>query len=392
MVEEQHQRGAWVRYWPLVAVAVGGLVLGCVLVFPRLLYPPLSSTELQVRGVRNPKDRVQLQNDRLKLQNDARTTLLQAVGGLLVLSTAAAGAYTAWRQLQDNQHQQARNERLTREELRLTRESHIADRFTKAVEQLGNDSLDVRLGGIYALERIAADSERDHPTVVEVLTGFVREASRRRRTPSPTEETVQATAQGPATVAPKSNAKPQPATDVQAALTVLGRLPQRPGVPRGDLSSAQVAGAQLNRANLSGAWLRGADLSGAQLNQANLSGAWLAVANLSGAQLSGADLSGAQFSGVDLSGAQLERANLSGAELFEANLYGAKLERANLSRAVLLEADLSYAWLPGADLSGADLGGANLSSAKSLWQSQLDAARGDSDTRLPERLQRPDSW
>ena len=54
----------------------------------------------------------------------------------------------------------------------------MTDRYTKAIEQLGSDKLDVRIGGIYALERIARDSARDHPTVMEVLTAFIREHSR----------------------------------------------------------------------------------------------------------------------------------------------------------------------------------------------------------------------
>jgi hypothetical protein len=41
-----------------------------------------------------------------------------------------------------------------------------SDRYTKAIEQLGSDKLDVRSGGIHALERITVDSKRDHPTVV----------------------------------------------------------------------------------------------------------------------------------------------------------------------------------------------------------------------------------
>ena len=46
----------------------------------------------------------------------------------------------------------------------------MTDRYTKAIEQLGPDKgLDVRIGGIYALERIARDSPRDHPTIMEVL-------------------------------------------------------------------------------------------------------------------------------------------------------------------------------------------------------------------------------
>jgi hypothetical protein len=63
----------------------------------------------------------------------------------------------------------------------LSREGPVTDRYTKAIEQLGSDKLDVRIGGIYALERVARDSARDHPTVMEVLTAFIREHSREPR-------------------------------------------------------------------------------------------------------------------------------------------------------------------------------------------------------------------
>ena len=49
----------------------------------------------------------------------------------------------------------------------------------KAVEQLGSDKLEVRLGGIYSLERISKESPDDYWTVMENLTAFVRERSRR---------------------------------------------------------------------------------------------------------------------------------------------------------------------------------------------------------------------
>jgi hypothetical protein len=51
----------------------------------------------------------------------------------------------------------------------LARQGQVTDRYTKAIEQLGSDKLEVRIGGIYALERIAHDSPRDHPTIMEVL-------------------------------------------------------------------------------------------------------------------------------------------------------------------------------------------------------------------------------
>jgi len=64
---------------------------------------------------------------------------------------------------------------------RLSRQGQVTDRYTKAIEQLGSDKVDVRIGGIYAQERVARDSARDHSTVMEVLTAFIREHSWEQR-------------------------------------------------------------------------------------------------------------------------------------------------------------------------------------------------------------------
>lgn len=69
------------------------------------------------------------------------------------------------------------------------------------------------------------------------------------------------------------------------------------------------------------------------------------------------------------------------------NLRGAYLIGANLRGADLRAADLM-----GADFRGADLGGANLAGSIFLVQSQLDAAKGDLDTRLSPPLTRPTHW
>ena len=58
-----------------------------------------------------------------------------------------------------------------------TRAGQIADRYSRAVEQLGSTTVDVTMGGIYALERIAHESKDDHPTVMEVLSACIREHS-----------------------------------------------------------------------------------------------------------------------------------------------------------------------------------------------------------------------
>ena len=147
--------------WLLSGLGLTAVLLAVVLVAPRLLYPALNDQELD-RDKVTGRDRVQLRNDRLRLQNDARATLLQGLaGGVLLL-----GAYFTWRQVQ-----------ATRQQLYLTEQGQLTERFTRAVDQLGSDRLDVRLGGIYALERIARDYPPDRSTIGEVLTAYIRQRS-----------------------------------------------------------------------------------------------------------------------------------------------------------------------------------------------------------------------
>ncbi len=85
-------------------------------------------------------------------------------------------------------------------------------------------------------------------------------------------------------------------------------------------------------------------------------------------------------------------ADLVGAALRGARLRGAGLRGACLIGADLRDADLRQADLLGADLRGADLRGADLGGALFLTQPQLEAARGDAATRLPDWLRRPAHW
>jgi uncharacterized protein YjbI with pentapeptide repeats len=88
------------------------------------------------------------------------------------------------------------------------------------------------------------------------------------------------------------------------------------------------------------------------------------------------------YRGADLIGADLNNARLAGASFRGARLIGAGLRGA----------DLSLADLTGADLRGADVRGADLARSLFLTQSQLDAAMGDTGTRLPPSLARPAHW
>jgi uncharacterized protein YjbI with pentapeptide repeats len=389
--------------WPLLSLIVGGLVLGCVLIFPRLLYPPLTTAELQARGVDDPKEQAQLQDGRLKLQNDARTTLLQALGGLLVLSTAAAGAHTAWQQLQDNRRQQLQNEELSKEQLqlsrdqlrqalessneqlRLTREGQVTERFTRAVEQLGSNNIDIVLGGIYALKRIANDSPPDEPAIAEILSAYVR-----GHAPWPPLGPEQPPEDTPLD---ELRLLRERRPDVQAALASLdGSSFLVPlDLARTDLRKLLGIGVRLNEvllnsAHLEGAYLDGADLKGARLDDAHLehahlTSAQLGSANLCGAHLGSADLTGADLENADLTNANLEKANLSDAQLKGAHLTGANLKEANLTVANLNKADLAAACLEGAVFLEAHLEGAVLDA--NLEEAILVEARSDAQTIWP---------
>lgn len=217
--------------------------------------------------------------------DNARGRLLTLGAGLLA---AGALAFTAlnFNLLRRNSEQADLWQRRIHE---LTEQGQVTDRYTKAIEQLGSDKLDVRIGGIYALERVARDSARDHPTVMEVLAAFIREHS--REACPPRDPNDQARSLRP---------------DLQAALSVVGRANPRHDIPPCiDLNRADLTRADLSGADLRGAILIRTILAGARLNRADLRHAILAGADLRGAYLQGADLEGAELSGADLTDANL---------------------------------------------------------------------------------------
>ncbi|MFI5548850.1 pentapeptide repeat-containing protein [Streptomyces sp. NPDC051738] len=223
-----------------------------------------------------------------------------------------------WLSLQQVDNEQA----LTRSEHALTREGQVTDRYNNAVSNIGDDSREVRLGGIYALQRIMEDSSRDQPAIINVLSTYIRNHAQKPKH---------------RTVAPEV-----PASDIQAALTALGsRSPAHDGTALVDLRGTYLRGADLDRANLQDAKLDGADLLMASLSDAHLGGADLADVDLRASDLTDADLTDAVLDRADL-----RFANLRGADLTEAKMVGvyvrsAKLQDANLQDALVFSPEQS---------------------------------------------------
>ena len=232
-----------------------------------------------------------------------------------------------WQELKLNQSSSETTQRLSLLTLQNTERRQIEDRLNKALEQLGSEKREARIGAIYSLGKIASDSielniatkSSDpmfepptdfHWTVMQTLASFVRGNAAR-------------TSDNP-------NAAKQIEPDIQAALTVLGWrkrsytkgedqrlelygtslrgliLKEKDGLPGAGKEGANLAGAQLWNIDLTGANLRGIHLEDAVLDDSSLKNAYLVGAHFSeNTGLMNTDLEGADLK--DATGLTLNR-------------------------------------------------------------------------------------
>ena len=127
--------------------------------------------------------------DQANARLDAVRTGLAAGAG----AGAAVGLMLAFRR----QHHQEITTALTDHD---ATERRITELYTKAVEQLGSDKAPVRLGGLYALERLAQDNRAQRQTIVNVLCAYLRmpfpsEAPVRKTAPTATEDAIELNAE-----------------------------------------------------------------------------------------------------------------------------------------------------------------------------------------------------
>jgi uncharacterized protein YjbI with pentapeptide repeats len=338
-------------------------------------------------------------------------------------------------------------------------EGHITDRINKAVEQLGTEksvkrdgeettvpNIEVRIGAILSLERIAQDSTRydkgrDHVRVMEILCAYVRENSKAtppRDFPLPEWEPLKDDATEEeraahemwrqARFADRYNANarewaaslPKPRADIAQALQVLGRRtaeqrqaeaawpnPRTDGtiwpfdtaldpLPDVDGDAARTEAEIDAFKKRLDAWRKGLraysgyrlDLRGANLQGADLSAK---RPDASDAVFSGALMYGVRLEGANLWEARMEGADLSEARLEGAKLWAARMEGANLSEARMEGADLIAARMEGADLSRARMEGANLGAAR-MEGANLIAARMEGANLWKARMEGANLW
>src|SRR4030088_578967 len=264
----------------LVSFVLLAILAGVALWFVPLWQLQPAAERLNSESQATPPGRLRFAADVFQAENAARMTLalIFAAGGLLL------GLGIAWRRFE------------------ISRELRTHERFARAVEQLASDRSDgsprteARLGGIYALERLLADSDREYWPVMEVLTADVRENA-------PLTTAERSTAAGPS----------RPAADIQPILAVPGRRKAHSASAERrllDLRETDLRGANLSGSHLGGVTLYGANLDKVDATRAVLNQSNLREARLAGATLTEANLEGASLARVNLEGARLNGANL----------------------------------------------------------------------------------
>ena len=272
------------------------------------------------------------------------------IGGVLALMFAGWRAWVAERQAAAAQGQ-----------TETAQKGLLNERYQRGAEMLGNSVLAVRLGGIYALQRLAEEHpEEYHLQIMQLLSAFVRNP----------------TASGSMTDESRgvpSTRYPSLRDDVQAAITAIS---QRSHIGQ------TIEWDSIFALDLGGAYLVRANLRQAALMRANLHGAHLIHADLTYADLAGAELTKAELQYADLTGATCSRAVIVSASLDGCVAQWTKFDAANLTGSNLSEADLIGADFSEARLFGVRLTNANVSGSDFRRQSERDGSELPTSTNF----------
>jgi uncharacterized protein YjbI with pentapeptide repeats len=335
-------------------------------------------------------------------------------GRLLIIGALLTTPFLIWRLIVGHWAARAAQDqaRVAQEQARIAQETARNTLFAKAIEQLGAiregsasssdqppiivPNVEVRLGAIYALEKIARDDLSMHWPIMETLSAYIREnVGRLTEIPANVSDLYKHVNYGVVRVdSDKNNALREyrkvlapPRVDIQASITVIGRrtLPQLQYEHRMRINTPDNTGRifriDLSNCNLNDAVFSGLNFSHARFESSNLIDASFANTTLDGARFNDTHLEGALFSSATLRGSRLNAAHLEGASISGAHLEGAILSSAHLERAFFGEAIMTEANLDGVDLSSSD----------GLTQEQINVTFGNNKTKLPFGLKHPEN-
>ncbi len=362
--------------WIIIVFAVALILIALFLRYLLFTYPV---NQVSQYGITNATEKASLINQYRTTSIQFIATLAQIIGGGAVL----VGLYFAWGNLKVAQATLESNQKKAQKELEValanlesdqknaqrnveislatldsniknaqkslevSQEGQITERFTRAVDQLGSEKLEIRLGGIYALERIANESEKDYWPIMKILAAYIREKSPIKRGNTENKDCEE-----------QEKDKELP-TDIQVILEVICKR-EHTSNEKLDLRNVNIRKARLFKAHIEWADFSGADIWKAELAKAHLENATFVSAYLENASLVGAHLENARMLEAHLERAYLQGIDLKDATLIESHLDEAHIENAVLIRAFLEETHFDRAHIEGAHFEYAHLKGAYL--------------------------------
>ena len=265
------------------------------------------------------------------------------------LSIALAGLLSAWAIWSAYRRAEAMQKQALATENRL-----VQERFRDAVQHLGHETESVRLGGAYALFRLALEEDAFRRQIAEMLCAHICAITGAEEY--------------------REDFAEKPSMEIQSLMRLLFSVGQDAQAEdsrkafwkglRADLSGGYFHGLKLRNARFQKASLTGAQFQGASLeNNAEFQGARLHRAEFQGALLDFAGFQGARLHLAELQDASLVSAEFQGALLEDAEFQGARLHRAEFQGAFLFGAEFQGAFLVGAQFQGALLFGAGFQGA-----------------------------
>ena len=224
--------------------------------------------------------------------------------GLFVLGIGVAplGLYLAYNRTKSSRDQ---TESL-RAQAETEKEKNVTDAFAKSVELLGNESIAVRQGGIYALGRIAGDNPELHPMIMDIVASYIRQQSRDRFN-----SRLQKEGDGyKDKLIEEFNSKPV-SMDIEAAVAVIRQRNTKNDKP----SEESRYSLDLSNAYIFNAYFNDTKLTEVNFSDSVMMDCIFDKTDLSESNFKASILKGSSFQNCDLQGANLQGANLRGAEL-----------------------------------------------------------------------------
>jgi len=227
----------------------------------------------------------------------------------------------------------ARSAKAASEQALIANDAKITDRIAKAVEFLGNEKENIRIGAILSLERIAKDSPRDHQVIFEQISVFIK--NKLENKPRHSDEIIGIIIKN------KSYFR-----DVNLAIEVIGRRNFKNDSLQIDLSNCNFSNIRMQNKNFRGINFFGSTFNNSSFFKCNFEECNLITSDFSDCTFNESILSGSKFQNSTLSRAKIvscdmKRCIFIRAKVDDLNIKLTDMSKSTFSRNRFINAEIS---------------------------------------------------